>query len=395
MKRIFIVGASSGTNVGDNLFFECILRDFENEEPEVMFTIPARNPDWFAKYLSQYSIEIIPIRNIDLLLKLPLILVRAVKAMYSSDLILITAGMYYDWSLFNPRQNTLFAFLIFVAIAKMLRRPIGAYCAGVGPICTRLGKYLIRFIFNALTFIILRDKTSESLLQTIGVTKPPIFVTIDPVVNVIPTDEETTSHILVSNGIPRSNVKVGVNINYLMDAMAKPDSRWNESEFIEVIASAADSIVEDFQAVIIFIVMCSDDIDMTEKIQCKMTHKKGSTLLRLYTGYTSSEIAGIISKLDAMIGMRLHSVVIATAMGVPTIAVSYAPKVQSYMEMLEQGKHVLQLNELSSEKLLGKFQELWLSRDSIREALVSKIAELKLLNNSVKIAINYSRNRKK
>lgn len=391
MKTVFIVGASSGINVGDNLFFECALRDFTNEDPDLRFAIPARNPDWFARYLNQYSVELIPIRNSDLFLRPFSTLFRALKAMQHSDLVIIMAGMYYDWALFDPRQNSLLLFPILVAAARILRTPIGSYCAGVGPIHTRLGQHLIRCVFNALTFIILRDETSERVLRTIGVTRPPTFVTVDPAVDIAPADDETINDMLASNDVPTGGVLVGLSVNYLMDAMMRPNNRLDESRFVEIMGSVADTIVEDFDATVVLMVMCSRDADVTEKIQRRMAHRRNVRSIRLHTRYAPSEIAGIISRLDAMIGMRLHSVVISTATGVPTIAISYAPKVQSYMEMVEQTNYVVELSQLTSENMCSKFRELWVCKESVRESLVSRIAELKSLSNSAKIAMRYSK----
>ena len=103
MKKIFIVGAFSGKNVGDNAILECILKDIKILNPDVTFIIPTKDIKYINRYSDQYSIQTIPINLKNLFLKFIPISIQSLKSIRDSDLIVITASLFYDWKLFNFR----------------------------------------------------------------------------------------------------------------------------------------------------------------------------------------------------------------------------------------------------------------------------------------------------
>ena len=52
--------------------------------------------------------------------------------------------------------------------------------------------------------------------------------------------------------------------------------------------------------------------------------------------YNPEEIIGIISRLDLLIGMRLHSLVFAAVAAVPMVGLEYDPKILSFLNLVKQ-----------------------------------------------------------
>ncbi|WP_435134200.1 polysaccharide pyruvyl transferase family protein [Formosa sp. A9] len=73
---------------------------------------------------------------------------------------------------------------------------------------------------------------------------------------------------------------------------------------------------------------------------------------------------------DYLIGMRLHSLIFATQMGVPFIAVSYANKIDNYLADLGMLEFCVNVNDFK--KLPNKIKALQSNRTRIVEMLVSK-----------------------
>lgn len=48
--------------------------------------------------------------------------------------------------------------------------------------------------------------------------------------------------------------------------------------------------------------------------------------------YTTAELMGIIGALDVLVGIRLHALIFAALMGVPSVGISYDPKVDRFLE---------------------------------------------------------------
>lgn len=72
-----------------------------------------------------------------------------------------------------------------------------------------------------------------------------------------------------------------------------------------------------------------------------------------------------IEKADLVVAMRLHAVVMATSMGIPTVAVSYMPKVEDYMVSIGQGDFCANVEAVTSK---------WLSERA--DAAVARYEEL-------------------
>lgn len=77
-------------------------------------------------------------------------------------------------------------YLAVVALAKILGKPVIYYAQGVGPIRTRFGRWLTRIISNRVDLITVRDQASRDDFLQMGVNRPPVVVTADPVLAVSP-----------------------------------------------------------------------------------------------------------------------------------------------------------------------------------------------------------------
>ena len=65
----------------------------------------------------------------------------------------------------------------------------------------------------------------------------------------------------------------------------------------------------------------------------------------------SREFMQLVSDSDLLIGMRLHSLIFASAIGVPCIAISYDDKVRSYMSSIGASDWTLSVGDATFENL--------------------------------------------
>ena len=86
---------------------------------------------------------------------------------------------------------------------------------------------------------------------------------------------------------------------------------------------------------------------------------------------------GVLGALDLLVGMRLHSLILAAAVGTPCIGLAYAPKVRGFMTLLGQPELTQELAELTCEALLAKIESVLDDRDSVQRALATRVGELK------------------
>mgnify|MGYP005834019059 CR=1 FL=1 len=55
---------------------------------------------------------------------------------------------------------------------------------------------------------------------------------------------------------------------------------------------------------------------------------------------TSGEVIGVLSRMTAVVSMRLHGLIFAAGQGVPLIGVAYDPKVTAFLDYVEQNNYM-------------------------------------------------------
>jgi polysaccharide pyruvyl transferase WcaK-like protein len=184
------------------------------------------------------------------------------------------------------------------------------FAAGIGPITNSFNKHLSKIVVNKVDCITLRENLSFHELEALGVTKPRIEVTADPVLtipvdSIIPPDS-----VFDFEGIPTGMRYAAISLR-----------EWSVSPAYErTLAEACDYLFEGYGMTPIFICMqYPDDIKVSERIAAKMRNK--SYILR--GKYSVSSMLSLISRTELMIGMRLHSLIYAASLAKPLIALPY------------------------------------------------------------------------
>lgn len=74
----------------------------------------------------------------------------------------------------------------------------------------------------------------------------------------------------------------------------------------------------------------------------------------------------------------MHTTIASTSMLVPTIGIAYSHKMHGIIgEMLNQDRYVLDINDLSSEKLINLILDAWNNQNEIKRELEIIVPEMK------------------
>ena len=109
----------------------------------------------------------------------------------------------------------------------------------------------------------------------------------------------------------------------------------------------------------------SQDLETLDKLETKL--QLSGTESVIFSGLTVDKAVSLISKLDINIAMRYHACLISIKYGIPTLALSYDPKVSSLAE--EAGVPFLDINNLNEEGLSVKIKELIEKKEYYRDIL--------------------------
>ena len=202
-------------------------------------------------------------------------------------------------------------YLSIVLIAKLFRKKVVFYAQGIGPVSVKFNRLLIKWIVNKVDFISVRDEKSKRELIKMGI-KKPIDVVIDPVLR-----------LNVVNRKMKETKRVGVYLRH-----------WEvESSFFEIIKEILIWFSNQGWDVIFVPMHYPEDVSIAKEISKQIPNSK------TYQGkYLPKDILEFTSTMDYVIGMRLHSLIMAAATEVPYLGLSYDPKVKSFVDTMKVGK---------------------------------------------------------
>lgn len=236
----------------------------------------------------------------------------------------------------------------YALMAKHAKVPYIVYGCGAGPLDTITGRLMIRLMCRHAYNISVRDPESKQLLHRIGVRKD-IEVIGDPaftLYNPKPSHSERPQEVAVSC-VPMYNA------NYWPYGDVDKYER-----YVNGMAQNLDHLIEQENVnITFFATKYPQDVYVTKDIQKKMRNKNRTRVID--ENLKPLKLVELISKYDAVIGTRLHSLIVATCSETPIIAISYHPKVTNFMKLTGAENRCITIEDIQNdEKILSRtFQQ--------------------------------------
>lgn len=371
--RITLLGSNSGNNVGDAAILSGILDVVTKEMPDAEFFVPSTNPSFIdSNYGSTYNVKgvnVMPWTGSIRLLGIP-----TMHCMLKSDAALICDGIIFGKKLFNPMFNFLITLVFLVPWAKLTGCKLVCYSCGIGPFPSFWSRLFARWVINGSDLVIMREHDSRKLAEEIGVTKE-IVVTGDAAFLNPVNDDERAKEIAKAEGIDLSTPQFGINVTKYIDSWLSKDERvGSKEEFLQTIAdgiNAANASLGGAFAPLIF-----STHPMDEEFCLMLASKVGGKTI-VSTKYLSHDIQAMMRQCNLFMGMRFHSVVLASAVYTPVVGLIYAPKVRGFMRLLKCEEYGLELKELNSQRLADRIARAWQEADILKIKQKLVIDELK------------------
>jgi polysaccharide pyruvyl transferase CsaB len=261
----------------------------------------------------------------------------------------------------------IFYYLAVVRIAQILGKKTMFVAQGIGPLVRRRSQKLTAAVANRLDAITVRDSSSDNLLKSIGVTRP-IVVTSDPALLLAPSSVQTRSGILLSmrqwpdmplsfNGnLAAALVQTSLGLHTCAINMHGESDRMAAAGVLRLL----DKPRED---------------------------RSASDL------YDFQSIFDRICAAEMVVGMRLHALIFAAASGVPSVALSYDPKVDAFMQLTDQSNALIDINSTTLQEMTETITTIWQNRSMQSEKIRAAMPDLRRLamENAV-IALNLLKN---
>lgn len=273
-------------------------------------------------------------------------------------------------------------------LLKVLGKSVIVYGGSIGLSKNFLIKALVRYVLNRMDLITLREGITYEYLKKMGVKNRNMFVLPDPALLLPPASYERANEILLAEGISNdSRPLIGLTVTHRIASNSSPnlgDAQKQYQRHVKLMAEVIDNLIEQTNAKIIFLPHCIEFYhNRDDRLVSKDIYKlcKNKTEVKVITNeYTAEELKAIMAKCDMFIGERIHSVIGAMSMGVPTLALGLSndQRLTGIIEgVFKEETLTGKLETLDADLLFEKIMKVWQKREEIGERLKLKMETLK------------------
>jgi len=320
--KLLLAGYYGAGNIGDEAMLGSLISAIKKDHPQAVISVLSADPSGTSK---AYGVD--PVHKYSF--------INVLKTIKRSDaFILGGGGILQDVT----STKSLLYYLFLIMSAKIFKKKVILLGQGIGPVRR---KRLLRWALKDVDLITVRDEKSLKALTDIGAKPRKLSLTADLSFLMGPPVRENSKNILDYAGIMRRKPRqIGVSLRLPVNA------RDTEAKYT-AIASFCDYLIEKKNSQIIFLIFNRPgDLDATAKVMGRMKNPANVLLKRC----SPAEMLDVISGMDAVIGMRLHSLIFSAMAKVPGFGLSYDPKVESFQR--QTGQRWIDLEKLNEKDLM-------------------------------------------
>ncbi len=319
---VVICGAYGRGNAGDDAILEAILQEMRAIDPDMPITVLTKDPK-----ATRLTYRVRTAGRMDVL--------TWKKAMRHAALYINGGG-----SLIQDvtSRRSLWFYLHNIQAAHKAGCKVQMYGCGIGPVLREQHRQLAARVLNASVDVItLREPDSLKELQSMGVTKPEILLTADPALTLPAANSDEIDSVLLRSGIPPRG-------NYLCFALRN----WKGfEEKAPLFGQAAQYAYETYGLTPVFAAV--------EKHLDPVAGRLAAAGLKIPHYFlddagNAGTIIGALSRMQAVVSMRLHALIFAAGQGIPLAGVVYDPKVSAFLRYIGQ-ENFQNLSSLTLERL--------------------------------------------
>lgn len=344
--NVMMSGYYGFRNAGDDAILESIAEGIRSASDEISLTALSRDP---AQTEKQFGIQAIP------RFQLP----KVISALRNCDALLSGGG-----SLMQDTTSTrsILYYLSIIHLAQLMGKPVMLYANGIGPVQRPSNQKKVRRAVQRAAVVTLRDHSSAQDLVRMGVTRTDLHVTADPVFHLSPAPKERALELIRTTGLQPDRPFAAVSVRDWPDT----------GSFLQELAILCDHLYEKHGMRILFLLMQpSRDLDTTKLVQKNMKHPS----FCLDEPCSPTELMAVLGQARLCLAMRLHTLIFAARMAVPTIGLVYDPKVESYLQEL-QLPSAGNVNSFQAREAIARTDALLANYDAVLAGLREKSAQL-------------------
>ncbi|MDR2771414.1 MAG: polysaccharide pyruvyl transferase CsaB [Clostridiales Family XIII bacterium] len=345
--RILISGYYGAGNIGDESILTVVAENLRARLSDVEITVLSQSPEATAK---KHAVRSVNRRS-----------PAVIREIRRCDLLISGGGSLLQDV--TSRKSILY-YLAVMWAAFFFRKDVFIYSQGIGPIVSKQNRRLTAWTLRRAAGIVVRDEASAELLAEIGVPRERVVVTADPVLRVKKAELAAGRAILAREGfdVDGAGPAVGFAVR----------ERRTDSEFVDELCLSVRRLLDESGARVLLIPFhYAEDLPVIEELERRLSGK----VLAIKNKYLTEEMLSIIGNMDLLVGVRLHALIYAAVMETPMIAVSYDPKINSFMHSLGM-KAMSAVGDFKSEYFMEEFEKTVRDADALRREIGERVTLL-------------------
>ncbi len=319
---VMICGAYGKGNAGDEAILKAILRQMRNIDPDMPICVLSHDPKSTRLTHHVNSRHVFNPFSF-------------IPAMCKTKLYISGGGSLIQ----NQTSNrSLYYYLISIWLAKHAGNRVLMYGCGIGPVNGEKNRRFAADIINrCVDAITLREDLSADELRRMGVVKPSVHVTADPALLLTPDSPCAVESFLQLNGLEPSG-------RYALFVL-RPWAGFEEKK--QAFVDTVNYVNRKYGLTPVFFALEPNrDVAPCRQVAGEIACK--STLI--VAPQDEKLIIGMMKKMRVVVSMRLHTLIFASSVGAPLVAVSYDPKVTGFMHYIGQ-KHCIAFEDVTAGEL--------------------------------------------
>ena len=286
----FLVSGYYGMdNAGDELIVSSLVLSLKTYFPGCIITVLSGNPTRTAAQLAVRSVY----------RKNPFNLIKAL--IFCDVLITGGGGLFQD----TTGHFSLYYYAGIMLWAYMLKKKTILYAVEISPVKSRLHRLLIRYLFNRSDILSVRNDESRKLIELYGCKRDDAFMLSDPVLV-----SESARALFSSFNSKKSLLAAGIVIRRI--SQYSGDHERFLSVYVDLLAACREQNIQPY----IIPFHKKEDVKFAALLK-----EKSKIDIPLYMWESPEELVTLFKNLSVVISSRLHGLILAMSLGVPSIGI--------------------------------------------------------------------------
>lgn len=377
MKRrlLALQGYFGFSNTGDEAILHCALaqlRELQRERPYLDFVVFSEDPELTTRIHDVRAVSaIVPGNFRDFFLRFVfpnrMAYLRTLLTFWSADTLMVGGGgLFFDHPQFN---FWLKCGLAKIEWAKRLGKQVVILGVGVGPVHLEDSRKHLRRALAKVDLITVRTADGRRTLDEIGVTGPPIHTTCDFAYLLESSPRERIDEILRQEQLALGeHPRIGLCLH---------GTESTKPEAVEALVGFCNHAIGTLNAEVWFIPMQFGGL-YDDRIAARVIAERIDRRERVHViegQYWPWETQGIMSRCQAILGVRLHGVILAINNHTPVFGISYMPKVRRVFQELGRPDWQTSADDVTAEKVIEGFARIWERRVEAADAIATAHAD--------------------